>query len=529
MASIIRIKRSEVSGNPGVLGAGELAYSALADNGSNGGDRLYIGMGTETGGNAVNHVVIGGKYFTDQILAATDSAAASTLVKRDASGSTSFISLSAQNITATGTVSAAEFGGAGVAYSATGNTVAKRDLNGSIEFNTVNATTLNVSGISAGPVSATTISASGNIETTGSIIAPQFQGDLSGTASYAGGFANPITLELYGDAAATFTGVQGFGQGYQAVITLSDVIAAGSAGSTTEIPVLTVDSKGRVTSLSTVGISTGLSYSTDSGSGTVALANESLTISGGTGVATRVTNSSVYIDIGQAVSPTSDVTFNNVTVSGSLYSDDITATNISVDGAVVITGNLTVQGTTTTVNSNVVEIADKNITLAKGSFTSAEADGAGITVEGAGATLTYTSIDDRWNLNKDLNVANVYGALKGNADTASKWSAQRLLAVYGDGSATLVVDGSQNVAAEFTLSQVNNNIGGFGYASVAQPGDAVTVPYFVVNGKGLITAASAKAIPMATTTTTGLAKFDGNQFTVTSGAVTLATIDGGTY
>ena len=67
MASIIRIKRSSVSGNPSTLGAGELAYSALADNGSNGGDRLYIGMGTETAGNAANHVVIGGKFFTDRL------------------------------------------------------------------------------------------------------------------------------------------------------------------------------------------------------------------------------------------------------------------------------------------------------------------------------------------------------------------------------------------------------------------------------------------------------------------------------
>jgi len=67
MASSIKIKRSEVSGNPTTLGAGELAYSALPDNGFNGGDRLYIGMGTETDGNAVNHFVIGGKYFTDML------------------------------------------------------------------------------------------------------------------------------------------------------------------------------------------------------------------------------------------------------------------------------------------------------------------------------------------------------------------------------------------------------------------------------------------------------------------------------
>ena len=67
MATITRIKRSDTAGNPSTLGQGELAYSALADNGSNGGDRLYIGMGTETSGDAVNHIVIGGKYFTDKL------------------------------------------------------------------------------------------------------------------------------------------------------------------------------------------------------------------------------------------------------------------------------------------------------------------------------------------------------------------------------------------------------------------------------------------------------------------------------
>lgn len=68
MASIIRIKRSSVSGNPTTLAAGELAYSALTDGGVfNGGDRLYIGIGSETNGNAANHFVIGGKYFTDMM------------------------------------------------------------------------------------------------------------------------------------------------------------------------------------------------------------------------------------------------------------------------------------------------------------------------------------------------------------------------------------------------------------------------------------------------------------------------------
>jgi len=86
MASIVRIKRSEVVGNPSILGAGELAYTALADNGSNGGDRLYIGMGIETAGNAVNRIIIGGKRYTDMVDAATYLNTPGTLVKRDTNG-----------------------------------------------------------------------------------------------------------------------------------------------------------------------------------------------------------------------------------------------------------------------------------------------------------------------------------------------------------------------------------------------------------------------------------------------------------
>lgn len=68
MASIIRIKRSSTAGNPSTLGAGELAYSAYA---GAGGNRLYIGIGSETAGNAANHYVIGGTYYTGLIDAST--------------------------------------------------------------------------------------------------------------------------------------------------------------------------------------------------------------------------------------------------------------------------------------------------------------------------------------------------------------------------------------------------------------------------------------------------------------------------
>jgi len=62
--AIIRVKRSGGTGSPSALAQGEMAYSFLSGTQSNGGDRLYIGTGTETGGVAANIEVIGGKYFT---------------------------------------------------------------------------------------------------------------------------------------------------------------------------------------------------------------------------------------------------------------------------------------------------------------------------------------------------------------------------------------------------------------------------------------------------------------------------------
>ena len=149
MAAIVRIKRSATSGNPTTLGAGELAYSGLTDNGSNGGDRLYVGFGTETAGNAANHFVIGGKYFTDIIDGATNANTANKLVKRDGSGNFS-----------AGTITATLTGNADTATSAaawtTGRTITiDGDVDGSASGvdgsgDVTITTTLDSTGVSAG-------------------------------------------------------------------------------------------------------------------------------------------------------------------------------------------------------------------------------------------------------------------------------------------------------------------------------------------------------------------------------------------
>jgi hypothetical protein len=79
---------------------------------------------------------------------------------------------------------------------------------------------------------------------------------------------------------------------------------------------------------------------------------------------------------------------------------------VTVNKDLVVSGDLTVNGTTTTVNSTTLDVDDINITIAKGAANAAAANGAGLTVDGASATILYTSATDSWNFNKPLIASN---------------------------------------------------------------------------------------------------------------------------
>ena len=75
-------------------------------------------------------------------------------------------------------------------------------------------------------------------------------------------------------------------------------------------------------------------------------------------------------------------------------------TTLTTTSDITVGGNLIISGTTTTVNSTTVSVNDINIVLANNAASSAAADGAGITVNGAAATILYTHATTSWNLNK---------------------------------------------------------------------------------------------------------------------------------
>jgi hypothetical protein len=88
----------------------------------------------------------------------------------------------------------------------------------------------------------------------------------------------------------------------------------------------------------------------------------------------------------------------SVVTQGGGGAGDLTAGNVT------ITGNLIVNGATTTISSTTLEVADKNIVIAKGAADSSAADGAGITVDGASATLTYRHTGTLWEANKPFKI-----------------------------------------------------------------------------------------------------------------------------
>jgi hypothetical protein len=94
----------------------------------------------------------------------------------------------------------------------------------------------------------------------------------------------------------------------------------------------------------------------------------------------------------------------------------------------------------------------------------------------------------------------IVGSVSGNAGTATTWATARDLSLTGDATATLTgVNGSANVSAALTLATVNSNVGSF--------------TKLTVNGKGLVTAASAAVLADLGATT---ADFSMNGFKLTN-------------
>jgi len=369
MATTIQIKRSTGSAAPAAsdLVEGELAY-AEDRSGSGAAAKLYVSS-IDSGGNEAIQA-IGGKYYTDLVDAATNANTASTLVKRDGSG----------NI---------------IVGAVTGNLTG--DVTGSIAGATANMTGLVTFGsLTDGTITATAFVDEDDMTSDSATLIPTQQS----VKAYVDAQAHMTDVGIAGDSGTgaitdseTFTLAGGTGitsavSGNTVTHTLDNTaVSAGSYGSASTIPVITVDAQGRLTAVSTASTSSALTIGADSGSDdVVTVGTDTLNFTGTANeIETTVSNNTITIGL----------------------PDDVT-----IGGNATVSGNLTVSGTTTTVDSTTLSVADPLISLATGNNTSDVVDiGLYGLFDTSGSQDIYGGIfrdandSGKWKLFKDLQEA----------------------------------------------------------------------------------------------------------------------------
>ena len=405
---------STANGQPGtnVLKQGELAYSFLAHTDSGlgaGGDKLYIGFGTPN----VDPVVIGGKYFTDMMDQVRGTLTADSAILVDNNSWVDYIKTGSLQLGTTGN----------------SNQAVTSIITSGLDYQSLDTELPTAQAVFEAITDGTNIF----LDNLGDV---QINGSGLGDAQvliYDNGDEQWKNQSITGDATIDNVG--------ELTLATVLGTAAGEYGNAGAIPVITVNEKGLVTAIHTVSVSTAIEINGDFAStASLDILNKSLDFIGGDGIDATIGldssgNVTVSIAIDNTVATDADKldffsatssaelagvitdetgysidnggallvfnnspTINDSIVAGTSEIDlfNTTATTVSAFGAatsisigsgtgdttvnhnLIVAGNLTVNGSTTQVNTTVTTLTDPVMELATNASAGGDANDRGI-------------------------------------------------------------------------------------------------------------------------------------------------------
>lgn len=554
--TIIKTRYSDVTNQPApdALVHAEQAYSFASN-------RLFIG---KLGGATVDPIMIGGKYYTDMMNQTRGVLTADAAILVDSNKWVDNLISGSLKLTTSG--------GGGQVVSAI------------------------VTSLSGTPTDAQLITAAGAKTYVDTTLAAFSLNDISDVVISSPADAHML---IYDNTAATWKNYALSGSlttTKTGVVTLSSTgVTAGQYGGQTAIPVITVTAEGRISALSTVTVATTLNVAGDTGTDGVAILSDTLTFTGGAGITTTVTNNTVTIDADATVARNTDtLNYFSATTSAQLASviSDETGTGLVVFGtspnfttsvttgsnsfdvfnanattvnafgaattlqfgattgtttvrnSLVVGGNLTVQGITTSVNSTTTTLTDPVIILAQDSIAAGDANDRGVRFNWGNGTSVVTGFFGM-DMQTGRFVFKSSGAESNTENYSAPWSDAQFGEIYGTGGTlgniTVGVATDNTItttSGTLTLTAANTTVavtGDLGISNALNVTGTVTFTsgLAVSSGGTGVQAFTGKAVAVTNTGGTALSFVTGTSqflaFDSSGTPIATATIDGGTF
>ena len=160
--------------------------------------------------------------------------------------------------------------------------------------------------------------------------------------------------------------------------------------------------------------------------------------------------------------------------------------------------------------------------------TAAVDDGTAYTIVSSANSASVASTIVYRDSNQNFSANTVTAALAGNATTATTLQTARTIALSGDVAGSVSFNGSSNVTISATIQPDSVALGTDTTGNYVATVGVTAGTGLSVTGTGEGAAVTLAGVN-ATTTVKGVASFDSNNFSVTSGAVSIIALDGGTY